>query len=92
MAAILIFKCTEGAGVGDYTCISKGEGARNVSSQTAHHPLSSLDTHPRWQPVTHSARSRQSYGKMADWEQSEVFYEYAGLYRSRARVKAIIFI
>ena len=41
MAAILIFKCTEeggrgggGGGVGDYTCSSKGRGARNASSQT----------------------------------------------------------
>ena len=36
VTAILIFKCTEGAGVGDYS-----------SS-----PLSSFDTHARWQPVT----------------------------------------
>ena len=37
-AAILIFKCTEGAGVGDYS-----------SSR-----LSSFDTHARWQPITRS--------------------------------------
>ena len=36
VTAILIFKCTEGAGVGDYS-----------SS-----PLSSFDTHARWQPIT----------------------------------------
>ena len=36
VTAILIFKCTEGTGVGDYS-----------SS-----PLSSFDTHARWQPVT----------------------------------------
>ena len=29
-------------------------------------PLSSFDTHARWQPVTQSARSRWSYGKI-DW-------------------------
>ena len=49
MAAILIFKCTEGAGVGDYS--SRGRAPRH---------LSSCDTHARWQPVTQSARSRRS--------------------------------
>ena len=38
VTAILIFKCTEGAGVGDYS-----------SSR-----LSSFDTHARWQPITRS--------------------------------------
>ena len=33
-------------------------------------PLCSFDTHPRWRPVTHSARSRRSYGKIGDCEQS----------------------
>ena len=33
-------------------------------------PLSSLDTHARWQPVTQSAQSRWSYGKIEDCEQS----------------------
>ena len=32
--------------------------------------MSSFDTHARWQPVTQSARSRRSYGKMEDCEQS----------------------
>ena len=32
-------------------------------------PLSSFDTHLRWQPVTQSARSRRSYGKIEDCEQ-----------------------
>ena len=36
VTAILIFKCTEGEGVGDYS-----------SS-----PLGSFDTHARWQPIT----------------------------------------
>ena len=49
MAAILIFKCTEGEGVGDYS--SRGRAPRH---------LSSCDTHARWQPVTQSARSRRS--------------------------------
>ena len=33
-------------------------------------PLSSFDTHARWQPVTQSARSRRSYGKIEDCELS----------------------
>ena len=33
-------------------------------------PLSSFETHARWQPVTQSARSRRSYGKIEDCEQS----------------------
>ena len=33
-------------------------------------PLSSFDTHARWQPVTQSARSRRSYGRIEDCEQS----------------------
>ena len=57
VTGILIFKCTEGAGVGDY-------------SSNRPRPLSSFDTHARWQPVTHSARSRRSYGKIEDCEQS----------------------
>ena len=40
------------------------------SSQTAPRPLSSFDTHARWQPVTQSARFRRSYGKIEDCEQS----------------------
>ena len=35
-----------------------------------HCPLSSFDTHARWQSVTQSCRSRWSYGKMEDCEQS----------------------
>ena len=41
MAAILIFKCTEGAGVEDYSFIIL------VSSQTLPRPLSRLDTLPQ---------------------------------------------
>ena len=33
-------------------------------------PLSSFDTYERWQPVTQSARSRRSHGKIGDCEQS----------------------
>ena len=33
-------------------------------------PLSSFDNHARWQPVTQSARSRRSYGKIEDCKQS----------------------
>ena len=35
-------------------------------------PLSSFDTHARWQPVTQSSRSRWSYGKIEDCEQSKI--------------------
>ena len=62
VTGILIFKCTEGAGVGDY---SSGWGDEKPPP-----PLSSFDTHARWQPVTQSARSRWSYGKIEDCEQS----------------------
>ena len=34
------------------------------------HPLSSFDTHARWQLLMQSARSRRSYGKIGDCEQS----------------------
>ena len=47
----------EGAGVGDY-------------SSNRPRPLSSFDTHARWQPVTQGARSRRSYGKIEDCQQS----------------------
>ena len=40
-----------------------------ASSQTATRTQSSFDTHATWQPVT-SARSRRSYGKIEDCEQS----------------------
>ena len=43
-----------------------------ASSQTASRPLSSFDTHPRWQPVTQGARSRRCYAKIEDCEQSKL--------------------
>ena len=48
VTGFLIFKCTEGAGVG---IIARGGGGCGT-------PLGSFDTHARWQPVTQSARSR----------------------------------
>ena len=39
-----------------------------------------FDTHARWQPVTQSARSRRSYGKIEDCEQSnfgEAFVQFS---------------
>ena len=51
-----------GAGVGDYS-------ARRLLPNRPR-PLSSFDTHARWQPVTQSPRSRFSYGKIEDCEQS----------------------
>ena len=58
MAANSIFKCTEGAGIGDYSC--KGRGVRKNC------PLSSFDTHARWQAVTQIAASRWSYRKKGE--------------------------
>ena len=63
VTAILIFKCTEGAGVGDYS-----------SS-----PLSSFDTHARWQPVTRKVLDLNDLrGKMIleDCEQSRSMLSY----------------
>ena len=57
MVATLIFKCTEGAGVG---IIAVGGGGLVLG----------LDA--RWQPITHSARSGRSYGKIEDCEQSSL--------------------
>ena len=38
MAAILIFKCTVGAGVGDYSSRERGEeDASETTNQTTHH-------------------------------------------------------
>ena len=44
----------------------------HASSQTAPRSLSSFDTHARWQPITQSARSRRSYGKIEDCKQSSL--------------------
>ena len=43
---------------------TKGASVGDYSS------LISFDTYARWQSVTHSARSRRSYGKIGDCEQS----------------------
>ena len=74
VTAILFFKCTEGAGVRNYS--SGGYGARKIKIYFSRflpnrpRPLSSFDTHARWQRVTQSARFRWSYGKIQDCEQS----------------------
>ena len=46
-----------------------------ASSQTVPGPLSSFDTHARCQPVTQNARSRRSYGKIGDCEQSSLIIQ-----------------
>ena len=69
MAAILIFKCTEGAGVSNYSSMGRG------GTENRPHPLSSFDTHTRWQSVTQSASSRRSYGKIEDCEQSSLLLD-----------------
>ena len=63
-------------GVEDYSSRGRG-GEKNrgtvITSRflpNRPRPLSSFDTHARWQPVTQSARSRRSYGKIEDCEQS----------------------
>ena len=73
VTAILFFKCTEGAGVRDYSSGAGGIGWGRDSRFLPNHPrpLSSFDTHARWQPVTQSAQSRWSYGKIEDCEQSK---------------------
>ena len=73
VTAILILKCTEGASVGDYGWRG-GEGRVYFSRfhPNRPRPLGSFDTHARWQPVTQSARSRWSYGKIEDFEQSNL--------------------
>ena len=42
-------------------------------------PLSSFNTYASWQPVTESAQSRWSYGKIEDYEQS-IFNSKLGLH------------
>ena len=70
MAAILIFKCTEGTGTGVRDYSPRGRAIFVASNPNRPRPLSSFDTHVRWQPVTQSARSRRSQGKIGDCKQS----------------------
>ena len=72
MADILIFKCTVPRRRASGIIALGGGGEKNIFltiTQTAPRPLSSFDTHARWQPVTQSIRSRRSYGKIEDREQ-----------------------
>ena len=52
----------------------RGGGRRGLDRRgrrsTVPRPLSRFDSHPRWSPVTQSARYRRSYGKIGDCEQS----------------------
>lgn len=50
----------------------RSEG-RVASSQTMPCSVSRFDSHSRWPPLMQSARSRQSYGKIGDHEQSKTF-------------------
>ena len=73
MADILILKCTVPRRRVSGIIPLGGGGEKNIFltiTQTAPRPLSSFDTHARWQPVTQSIRSRRSYGKIEDREQS----------------------
>ena len=71
MEGNLDFQMCLGKGVGDYSC--RGRGVRKIFFSLPPkppRPLSSFDTHARWQPMTQSVRSRQSYRKIEDFEQS----------------------
>ena len=46
-----------------------------------------FDTHARWQPVTQSARSRQSYAKIEDCEQSRSFFSRAFAQSSKSNAR-----
>ena len=73
MADILILKCTVPRRRASGIIPLRGGGEKNIFltiTQTAPRPLSSFDTHAKWQPVTQSIRSRRSYGKIEDREQS----------------------
>ena len=73
MADILILKCTVPRRRASGIIALGGGGEKNIFltiTQTAPRPLSSFDTHARWQPVTQSIRSRRCYGKIEDREQS----------------------
>ena len=92
VTAILFFKCTEGAGVRNYSsgagAMSGGGGREKYIKYIIYYikynkyfsrflpnhprPLSSFDTHARWQPVTQSAQPRWSCGKIEDCEQSSM--------------------
>jgi len=56
--------------------VGAGGGEKNISRFLPNRPppLSSFDTHAKWQPVTQSARSRRSYGKIGDCEKSTKFF------------------
>ena len=72
MAATLISNVPTGRASGIIPAALGGGGRENIflaSSKTAPRPLRSFDRHQRWQPVTHSARSRRYYGKIGDSEQ-----------------------
>ena len=87
VTGILKFKCTEGADIGDY---SSGGGGKKRP-----HPLSSFDTLARWKPVTQSARSRWSYGKIEDCEQSickPIFATHAEITSIHKSVQQSLFV
>ena len=79
MAATLDFQMYRGGGEGGVSGIiaQKGRGTRKIKYRDCNTlppklplPLSKFDTHARWLPVTQSARSRRSYGKIKHCEQS----------------------
>ena len=62
----LNFICTEGPRVEVYSSSSRNR----PNSPPPPPPPSRFDTHLRWPPVMQSLRSRRSYGKIGECEQS----------------------
>ena len=69
--AILVSYVPRGRALG-FKAVVGGKREQYFSLFLPNHPrpLSGFDTHARWLPITQSARSRRSYGKIGDCEQS----------------------
>ena len=55
-------------------------------------PLSGFETHAIWQPVTQCARSRWSYGKIGDCEQSKLFMIFLILVSCKNKVMSASYL
>ena len=69
--AILVSYVPRGRALG-FKAVGGGKREQYFSLFLPNHPrpLSGFDTHARWLPITQSARSRRSCGKIGDCEQS----------------------
>ena len=88
--------CTEGAGI---IALGGGRGREKKRDPLFFSlplkplppsPLSSFDTHARRQPVTGSARSRRSHGKIENCEQSTAWEATASQSQRRSKIIKII--